>query len=57
MKKNLILSVLACICALTLGTGLRAQDIIPAEQDVSQPKKEYSPYAGDHFPNTNSFYC
>ncbi len=27
-----------------------AQDMIPDKQDVSVPKKEYSPYADDHFP-------
>jgi hypothetical protein len=51
MKKNLMLSVLAFVCTLVLATGVQAQDINPVQQDVSQPKKEYSPYAGDHFPN------
>ena len=34
------------LCTLTL-----AQDIHPPKELVKPPKKEYSPYAGDHFPN------
>jgi len=37
--------------ALTLCAGTYAQDLYPVGQKVSPPKKEYSPYAGDHFPN------
>ena len=45
---------------LALGTGLvlcfvfsqsYAQDLHPIKEDVKPPKKEYSPYVGDHFPN------
>ena len=45
---------------LALGTGILmcmvfsqsyAQDLHPIKEDVKPPKKEYSPYVGDHFPN------
>lgn len=32
-------------------TAAFAYDIHPQKDDVPGPKKEYSPYAGDHFPN------
>ena len=48
------------IKTLALGTGILmcmvfsqsyAQDLHPIKEDVKPPKKEYSPYVGDHFPN------
>ncbi len=36
---------------LMLGTVASAQDINPHEDRVPAPKKDYSPYVGDHFPN------
>ncbi|MEE8307098.1 MAG: DUF3604 domain-containing protein, partial [Gammaproteobacteria bacterium] len=51
-KKNLC-NVLAAVAimALTLSGAALAQDILPAEESFKAPKKEYSPYAEDHFPN------
>ncbi len=38
--------------SLSLGaTPALAQDVLPDSADVKAPKKEYSPYATDHFPN------
>jgi hypothetical protein len=34
-----------------VATTAAAQDVIPEKRNVESPKKEYSPYAGDHFPN------
>jgi hypothetical protein len=51
MKKAFMVSMFTFVCALILVMGVQAQDLYPAAQNVSPPKKEYSPYAGDHFPN------
>ena len=39
------------IAGLLLSIPVHAQDIMPAEDDVTAPKQEYSPYVDDHFPN------
>jgi hypothetical protein len=48
MKHLLLLTIPAI--ALLSSTAL-AQDVMPAKEDYKAPKKEYSPYVGDHFPN------
>ena len=40
---------------LAMTTSAFAQDIHPKKEDVSGPKKEYSPYVEDHFPNNVYF--
>ncbi len=49
MKTPLCLLVSALGMLLTIPA--LAQDISPDEQNVKPPKKEYSPYADEHFPN------
>ena len=46
MKTKLLL----CI-SLAIANFASGQDIHPDRENVKGPKKEYSPYAGDHFPN------
>ena len=46
----------AAIVSFTFAIGLAAgivsaADILPDKSNVEGPKKEYSPYADDHFPN------
>ena len=36
---------------LTMTGAVSAQDLIVAKEDLDAPKKEYSPYVEDHFPN------
>ena len=36
---------------LAFSTVAAAQDLLPPKDIVPGPKAEYSPYAGDHFPN------
>ena len=48
MKTKLTLSL---TLALAMGAPALAQDLHPAKEDVKPPKKEYSPYVEDHFPN------
>jgi hypothetical protein len=43
---------LACaLLALLITSPAVSQDVAPDPEDVSAPKAEYSPYAGDYFPN------
>ncbi|KKK84191.1 hypothetical protein LCGC14_2785850, partial [marine sediment metagenome] len=48
MKK---LTIFIQCLTLAMATSAFALDIHPAKEDVKQPKKEYSPYVEDHFPN------
>jgi len=43
------IGIILILVAMT--TSAFAQDIHPAREDVVGPKKEYSPYVDDHFPN------
>jgi hypothetical protein len=46
------LKTIIALCFTTVfGTSVFAQDIFPSKEDIEAPKKEYSPYVGDHFPN------
>ncbi len=38
------------VTALVFPTMALAQDVNPAKEAYEAPKKEYSPYVGDHFP-------
>jgi hypothetical protein len=40
----------ALCVALAMTYPVLAQDIMPPQESVAAPKKEYSPYAGDNFP-------
>ena len=40
---------------LTMTGAVSAQDLIVAKEDLDAPKKEYSPYVEDHFPNSVYF--
>lgn len=51
-RKTVILSIL--LMGIT-ATAALAQDLLPSRDTVKGPKKEYSPYAGDHFPNNVYF--
>ncbi|THD65692.1 DUF3604 domain-containing protein [Robertkochia marina] len=43
---------LVALSLLVIGIGnLRGQDLKPAEKEYKTPKKEYSPYAGDYYPD------
>jgi len=48
MKK---LTIFIQCLTLAMATSVFALDIHPAKEDVKPPKKEYSPYVEDHFPN------
>lgn len=48
MKK---LTIFIQCLTLAMATSAFALDIHPAKEDVKPPKKEYSPYVEDHFPN------
>ena len=57
MKKGLIISVFAFVCALAVVTGVQAQDqdpvgLTPTTEDAASigKKPNYSPYAGRKFP-------
>lgn len=41
----------ALVTLATLAGSAFAQDILPPKENYVAPKAEYSPYAGDHFPN------
>jgi len=43
---RLLIPVICLISGVTY-----AQDLVPTETEYKSPKKEYSPYADDHFPN------
>ncbi|MCH6545133.1 MAG: hypothetical protein IH796_03940, partial [Deltaproteobacteria bacterium] len=49
---NLCKSLLAvvAIAALILSGVARAQDVNPPKEAYDAPKKDYSPFVGDHFP-------
>ena len=52
-KKSLtgfIVAGLAGVFSLALAVPAFAQDINPPEDQSEPPKKEYSPFVGDHFP-------
>jgi len=55
MKTSLMRSVLALGIAFMFSTPSLAMDVNPAKEDVKPPKKEYSPYVEDHFPNNVYF--
>ena len=46
--------LISVFLSLAATPGL-AQDVLPDSADVAGPKKEYSPYANDHFPNNVYF--
>lgn len=43
------------VLASLVAAAAAAQDIKPSESEYKAPKREYSPYADDHFP-TNVFF-
>ena len=45
------------VATLTLGLSVPAlaQDVLPERDEVQAPKAEYSPYAGDHYPQNVYF--
>ncbi len=45
------LFIAGSLMLLVGATEVLAQDILPDREDVQGPKKEYSPYVEDHFPN------
>ena len=51
ISMSTFLSLICALWALLITSPVVAQDITPDREDVSAPKAEYSPYAGDHFPN------
>ena len=55
MKTSQFKSSLVLCVAFTFSTPSLAIDVHPAKEDVSTPKKEYSPYVDDHFPNNVYF--
>jgi hypothetical protein len=46
--RNLIAIILIFACS----AAALAQDVNPPEEQVEPPKKEYSPFVGDHFPTS-----
>ena len=46
---------LAFLPILAMGTVAFAMDVVPERDDYDAPKKEYSPYVDDHFPNNVYF--
>ena len=42
---------LAVAAFVLLVSGASGQDVLPPEENYQAPKREYSPYAGDQFPN------
>ena len=55
MKTCLMISVLTLGIAFMFSTPSLAIDVHPVKEDVKAPKKEYSPYVDDHFPNNVYF--
>ena len=51
MKTSHIKSTLFFCMAIVFSTTSLAIDVHPVKEDVKAPKKEYSPYVDDHFPN------
>jgi hypothetical protein len=51
MKRRIGLLVVCAFVFCMAASPVVAQDVVPDLVDVSTPKAEYSPYAGDHFPN------
>ena len=52
MNRRLISSaMMSMYLALAITNAAFAQDFHPAKEDFKAPKKEYSPYVEDHFPN------
>ena len=51
MKAHIRLAVGTGILMCMVFSQSYAQDLHPIKEDVKPPKKEYSPYVGDHFPN------
>lgn len=52
MNRRLIISaMMSMYLALAITNAAFAQDFHPAKEDFKAPKKEYSPYVEDHFPN------
>jgi hypothetical protein len=47
--------VVLLLSAIVLPSVLHANDIKPAKEDVKGPKKEYSPYVNDHYPQNVYF--
>ena len=45
------LFIVGSLMLLAMTTSAFAQDMHPPKEDVTGPKKEYSPYVEDHFPN------
>jgi len=48
--KSTLLAVAAAVGLFSAGQSW-GQDVFPVEESFEPPKKEYSPYAGEHFPN------
>ena len=48
-------TLLALCLTLAMATLAFAYDVKPAKEDGKSPKKEYSPYVNDHFPNNVYF--
>ena len=52
MNRRLISSaMMSMYLALAITNAAFAQDFHPVKEDFKAPKKEYSPYVEDHFPN------
>ena len=51
MKAVRMTTLLTVCLTLVMATLAFAQDIHPKKENVPEPKKEYSPYVEDHFPN------
>jgi Protein of unknown function (DUF3604) len=44
-------TLLPGLMLLILANAVSAQDVVPQRESVPGPRREYSPYADDHFPN------
>ena len=58
MKRTRMKSLLTLCLTLAMATlwiNASASEFRPSEEDVKPPKKEYSPYVEDHFPNNVYF--
>jgi hypothetical protein len=53
--RALLRTAVLLIAGLSLTVPLLAQDVAPERDDYDAPKKEYSPYVEDHFPNNVYF--
>ena len=54
MKTTLLIATCVLVGLLVLAfanTPAQSGDMVPERKNVKGPKKEYSPYADDHFPN------